>query len=218
MAGPAKRFPDAIFLRRPDGTGYGFFFKSEADFTRAVDSFRKPILRSFKGEPIPNQPDPDDHLITAIATLLGQAFDRTVAKGAGSEAVSWAAAACARTTFPAAMPQAIVIERRDGKLAVRPGPEFLKQPGFPLAVVLDGGPHGGEAQFFDSDADYRGAAQRELDSRSWLPQILFRLYETTPSVMAGRPLRDPASGTTGVEFRAITFGTTAPLIERATGA
>src|SRR5476651_1611071 len=98
MAVAAARYPEAVLLHRGDGTGYGFFFKSEVDFTRAVDSFSKPILRSFQGEPVPNQPDPQEHLQTAIASLIGQAFDRTVPRDAGPEAVSRAVAACVRTT------------------------------------------------------------------------------------------------------------------------
>ena len=208
-------FPEAILLHRGDATGYGFFFKSEADFARAIDSFSKPILRSFQGEPVPNQPDPQDHLRTAVATLLGQAFDRSVPSGAGPEAVSWAAAACVRQTYTVNMPPVIVIERREGKLAVRPGDEYLRHPGHPMAVVVLAGPHGGDAQFFASDAEYRRTAERAPDTKSWLPQIVYRLYERTPSVVAGRPLRDLGSGKTNVEFRTVTFGRQAPLIERA---
>jgi len=210
-----SRYPEAVLLDRGDGTGYGFFFKNEADFSRAVESFSKPILRSFQGQPIPNQPDPQDHLRTAIATLIAQAFDRTVARSAGPEAVSWAVAACVRTTYTSAMPLAIVIERREGKLAVRSGEEYLRHPGHPMAVVVHAGPHGGDAQFFASDAEFQRAATREPNERSWLPQIVYRLYERTPSVVAGRPLRDLGSGKTNVEFRTVTFGKNAPLIERA---
>jgi hypothetical protein len=207
-------FPEAVLLERGDGTGYGFFFKSEADFARAIDSFSKPILRSFQGQAIPNQPDPHDHLRTAIATLIGQAFDRTVPRGAGPEAVSWAAAACVRETFGGQVPVAVVIERRDGKVTIRRGDEYLRHPGYPMAVVVHVGPHGGDAQFFATDADYRRAAERDPDTRSWLPQIVYRLYARTPSIMAGRPLRNQGSGGTSVEFRAIMLGSRAPLVER----
>ena len=208
------RFPEAVFLDRGDGTGYGFFFKSEADFGRAVDSFSKPILRSFQGEPIPNQPDPQDHLKTAMAALIGQAFDRSVAAAAGPEAVSRAAAAYVRSVYPGAVPGALVIERRDGRLALRPGTEYLQQAGHPRAVVVHAGPHGGDAQFFASEDEYRRAAERAPDARSWLPQIVYRLYARTPSVVAGRPLRDFASGSTSVEFRAVTFGQAVALVDR----
>jgi len=99
-------------------------------------------------------------------------------------------------------------------LAVRPGTEYLRHPGHPMAVVVDSGPHGGDAQFFATGEEFRRAAERQADTRSWLPQIVYRLYERTPSVVAGRPLRNLGSESTSVEFRAITFGQKAPLIER----
>lgn len=210
----AARYPEAVLLHRGDGTGYGFFFKNEVDFTRAAESFSKPILRSFQGEPVPNQPDPQDHLQTAIASLVGQAFDRTVPRDAGPEAVSRAVAACVRATYAGAIPPAVVIERRDGKMAVRPGSEYLRHPGHPMAVVVNSGPHGGDAQFFANEDEYRRVAERQADIRTWLPQIVYRLYSRTPSVVAGRPLRDHGSGSTSVEFRAVTFGQEAPLTER----
>ncbi len=208
------RYPEAVFLHRGDGTGFGFFFKNEADFTRAIDSFAKPILRSFKGPPIPNQPDPQDHLRTAIATLIGQAFDHAIPGGAGPEAVSRAVAAHVRNVYTGGVPKVVVIERKDGQLTVRPGGEYLNHPGHPLAVVVHMGPHGGAAHFYGDDTAYRRAAERRPDTRTWLPQIVFRLYERTPSVVAGKPIRDQASGSTGVEFRAISFGSDAPLVER----
>ncbi|HEY1720001.1 MAG TPA: hypothetical protein VGG27_02060 [Magnetospirillaceae bacterium] len=210
-----ERFPEAVLLHRGDGTGFGFFFKSEADFQRAIDSFSKPILKSFQGPPIPNQPDPQDHLRTATATLIGQAFDRAVPGGAGPEAVSWAVAACVRTTYAVIVPTVVVIERRDTKLAVRAGEEYLKHPGFPMAVVVHAGPHGGTAHFYADGEAYRRAAERDPDTRIWLPQIVYRLYERTPSVVAGKPVRDLPSGKTNVEFSAFAFGREAPLIERA---
>lgn len=210
----AARFPEAVFLHRGDGTGYGFFFTSEADFNRAVDSFAKPILRSFQGPPIPNQPDPHDHLQTAIATLIGEAFDRSVPGDAGPEAVSRAVAACVRETYTRAVPRVVVLERRNGKLAVRAGDEYLKHPGFPLAVVVHAGPHGGTAHFYSDANAYRNDAERQPDTRIWLPQIIYRLYARTPSVVAGKPIRNANAGATAVEFRAFSFGADGPLVER----
>jgi len=218
MGGANTGYPQAVFLHRGDGSGYGFLFADEADFARAVDSFAKPILRSFQGAPVPNQPDPQAHLQTAIATLIGQAFERTVAPGAGPEAVSRAAAACVRANFGMNVPAIVVIERHQGKLAVRPGAEYLRHPGFPMAVIVHAGPHGGEAHFFASEDAYRRAAERQADTHVWLPQIVYRLYARTPSVVAGRPLRDLGGGATKVEFRAIDFGQRAPLVERAKSA
>lgn len=214
MGGVASRFPEAIFLRRSDNTGFGFFFHDEEDFQRAAESFTRPILASFRGEPVPDQPDPQDHLATAINTFMGQAFDRTLAGEVGAEGVSRAAAACVRATFKPAVPRVVTIERRQGRILVRPGIEFMRHPGFPLAVVVDADIHGGDARFFLSPEEYRQVGESAPDARCWLPQIVFRLYERTPSVMLGRPLRDQGSGKTGVAFRGIDFGLPAPLAER----
>jgi hypothetical protein len=208
------RFPEAVFLHRGDGTGFGFFYKNEPDFQKAIDGFSKPILKSFEGTPIPNQPEPQEHLQTAIATLIGQAFDRAVPGGAGPEAVSWAVAAYVRRTYAVGVPKVVVIERRDNKLQIRAGDEYLTHPGFPLAVVVHVGPHGGTAHFYSDGDAYRRAAEREPDTRVWLPQIVYRLYERTPSVVSGKPIRDLPSGKTNVEFSAFTFGRAAPLVER----
>ena len=207
-------FPEAVFLRRADHTGYGFFYRGENDFRHAADSFVKPIKRSFTGEPLPGQPDPDAHVKTAIATFLGQAFDKAVPAEVGAEGVSRAAAACVLNMFAVRLPRVVVIERRDGTLNVRPGIEFMRHPGFPLAVVVDGDAHGGEAHFFTSPEAFRAAAEAPPSPRCWLPQIVFRLYARTPSVMAGRPLADGSSGRHSVEFRGLAFGLPASLQER----
>jgi hypothetical protein len=207
-------FPEAVFLRRPDDTGYGFFFHGEDDFRHAADSFAQPVLRSFRGEPVPGQPDPIDHLKTAIATFIGQAFDHAVPAEVGAEGVSRAVAACVRTVFPHGVPRVVVVERRDGRLAVRPGVEFLQHPGHPLAVVVDADTHGGEAHFFSSAERFRSIGESQATARCWLPQIVFRLYETTPSVIAGRPDIDKASGKHNVTCRGLSFGAQAVLAER----
>lgn len=214
MSGSQANHPEAVFLRRPDKTGYGFFFHGEADFDHAVQSFAQPILRSFTGEPVPGQPEPEAHLRTAIATFIGQAFDNAIPREVGPEGVSRAAAAAVRHTFRGAVPRVVVIERRDGKLAVRPGIEFMRHPGHPLAVVVDGDAHGGEARFFTSAEDFAQVGAGEASARCWLPQIVYRLYVQTPSVVAGRPVVDRATGKTSVEFRGLSFGLKAPLVER----
>ena len=214
MVGSATRFPEAVFLKREDRTGYGFFFSSEADFRAAVDSFTTPILRSFTGEPVPGQPDPKEHLKLAAATLLGQAFDRTAPPELGPEGISRAVAAVVRQHFATAVPRVLLIERRDGRLSVRPAIEFLRHPGHPLAVVVDGLPHGGEAHFYSSPAEFRDAGESHPDQNCWLPQIVYRLYSRTPSVMLGHPIRDNAAGTNSVACRGMNFGLPGPLVER----
>ena len=188
MVGSATRFPEAVFLKRPDRTGYGFFFTGEQDFQAAIDSFNTPILRSFAGEPVPGQPDPKDHLKTAAYTLLGQAFDRSFPPELGPEGISRAVAAMVRQHFATAVPRVLLIERRENRLTIRPAIEFLRHPGHPLAVVVDGLPHGGEAQFFDNADDYKRVGESHPDQSCWLPQIVYRLYSSTPSVMLGHPI------------------------------
>lgn len=216
MSGTHAKFPEVVFLRRPDDTGYGFFFYNEADFGHAVNSFAQPILRSFAGEPVPGQPDPQDHLKTAIATFIGQAFDKAVPAEVGPEGVSRAVAACIRSTFGEQIPRVVVIERKDGRTAVRPGIEYMRHPGHPLAVVVDADAHGGDARFFTSAEQYREIGESQPGPRCWLPQIVYRLYSRTPSVMAGKPRTDQATGKHSVECRGITFGLKAPLEERET--
>ena len=214
MTGAAASFPEVVFLRRHDGTGYGFFYHGESDFLHAAESFSQPVLRSFAGEPVPGQPDPYDHLKTAIATFIGQAFDKAVPNEVGAEGVSRAAAAAVRQVFKGPVPRVVIIERKDNRLAVRPGIEFMRHPGHPLAIVVDADAHGGEARFFKSADDYRAVGESPADARCWLPQIVYRLYSQTSSVVAGKPVVDRTSGKTSVEFRAISFGMKAPLTER----
>ena len=214
MSGAIARFPEAVFLRRPDNTGYGFFFHGEDDFRAAAESFTRPILRSFDGDPVRGQPDPQDHLKTAVATFLGQAFDHAVPSEVGAEGISRAAAACLRDVFSGPVPRVVVVERKSGRINVRPGIEFMRHPGFPLAVVVDADAHGGEALFFNTAGDFRAAGERAPSARCWLPQIVYRLYRRTPSVMVGRPLVDRGTGNHSVAFRSINFGLNAPLEER----
>lgn len=214
MVGSATRFPEAVFLKRPDRSGYGFFFSGEQDFQAAVDSFNTPILRSFAGEPVPGQPEPREHLKTAAATLLGQAFDRSFPPELGPEGISRAVAALVRQHFATAVPRVLLIERRENRLAIRPAIEFLRHPGHPLAVVVDGLPHGGEAHFFDTEDQYKRVGESHPDQTCWLPQIVYRLYSRTPSVMLGHPMRDAAAGSNSVACRGMSFGLPGPLTER----
>lgn len=214
MVGSATRFPEAVFVKRPDRTGYGFFFSGEPDFRAAVESFTTPILRSFAGEPVPGQPDPKEHLKTASYTLLGQAFDRSAPPELGPEGISRAVAAMVRQHFATAVPRVLLIEQRDTRFSIRPAIEFLRHPGFPLAVVVDGLPHGGEAHFFDTAEQFEQAGESHPDQSCWLPQIVYRLYSRTPSVMLGHPMRDAAEGSNKIACRGLNFGLPAPLVER----
>ena len=211
---PDASFPEAVFLRRPDDTGYGFLYHGEADFHHAAASFSRPVLRSFTSRPVPGQPEPEDHLKTAILTFLGHAFDRAVPVEVGAEGISRAAAAFVLQSFPNRIPGIVVIERRDGRTQARPGTEFLTHPGHPLAVVLDADAHGGEAWFFPDAPSFQSAGTSPVTAQRWLPQIVYKLYARTPSVMAGKPLTDRASGRHSVACRGLAFGRPAPLVER----
>jgi hypothetical protein len=215
MVGVVTNYPEAVFLKRPDNSGFGFFFQSQADFNSAIDSFSTPILRSFAGEPVPGQPEPAEHLRNALATLLGQAFDHSYSPDLGPEGISRAVAAYVRQIFSGPVPRVLVIERRDNRIQARPAIEFMRHPGHPLAIVLDGAPHGGEAHFFGSEEEYRRMALSPPTQRCWLPQIVYRLYSLTPSVMLGHPMRGNQAGDNRVAFRGLSFGLKAPLQERA---
>ncbi len=210
-----SRSPEVVFLRRGDGSGYGFFFYGEADFQHAADSFAKPILATFAGAPVPNQPDPQEHLRSAIATFIAQAFAGSIAAEVGAEGVSRAAAAAVRGAFAGAVPRVVVIERVRSRMKLRPGIEFMRHPGHPLAIVVDADAHGGDARFFASAEEYRRVGESAPDAACWLPQIIYRLYARTPSVMAGRPSVDSVSGKASVTCRGLDFGLAAPLEERA---
>jgi hypothetical protein len=214
MTGAAAAFPEIVFLRRQDGTGYGFFYHGVEDFRYAADSFTQPILRSFAGEPLPGQPDPQDHLATAVTTFLGQAFDKAIPSEVGPEGISRAAAAAVRRAFAGPVPRVVVIEYKAGRLAVRPGIEFMRHPGYPMAVVVDADAHGGEAHFFATPELYRTVGESPPTAHCWLPQIVYRLYSSTPSVMAGRPAVDRGTGRHSVECRGISFGLPSVLVER----
>ncbi|PKU22216.1 hypothetical protein [Telmatospirillum siberiense] len=216
MSAVTATFPEAVFLRRPDETGYGFFFHGEEDFRHAADSFSKPVLQSFAGEPVPGQPDPQEHLKVAIATFIGQAFDKAVPDEVGAEGISRAIAACIRHAFKGSIPRVVVVEHKKGRISLRPGIEFMRHPGHPLAVVVDADAHGGEARFFSSVEHFRKVGESEPNPRCWLPQIVYRLYDRTPSVIAGRPSVDRTTGKHNVECRGLSFGVKAPLEERPT--
>jgi hypothetical protein len=214
MSGAIANYPEVVLLRRHDRTGYGFFFQGESDFRHAAESFVQPIVRSFAGQPVPGQPTPADHLKTALCTFLGQAFDKAIPDEVGAEGISRAAAASVRGAFAGAVPRVVLVEQRDGRLAVRPAIEFMRHPGYPQAIVVDADTHGGEATFFANEADYEKTGTSPPTPRCWLPQIVYRLYARTPSIMVGRPLVDQGTGTHSVAFRAMSFGLTAPLTER----
>jgi len=209
-----EAFPQIVFLDRGDGTGYGFFYDSAADFIHAADSFVRPILRSFAGEPVPGQPAPQEHLRSALQSFLNQAFHGSIPDEVGAEGVSRAVAALLRLRLGTQIPAVVVVEQHEGRIMVRPGLEYLPDGGYPRAVVLDADTHGGAAHFFPTGEDFLVAAHEDPTPACWLPQIIVRLYRRTPSVVVGKPIPDRRSGKSAVEFRAPSFGNKGYFVER----
>jgi hypothetical protein len=140
------------------------------------------------------------------------------------ENIRWIVAAAAREKFRTeiemgSVPRVMVIERRHGDdgIVIREAPEYLEHPGYPLAVVV-GKPNygGGPAHFFDSAATYEKTGATPPSQETWLPQIVYRLYAETPSVVMGMP-KPSKDNSLAVECVALSFGRRAQLRERKGG-
>ena len=145
-------------------------------------------------------PAGSDQPADAVQDLTAAYLRATEAGAAGRLSLRWS---CGRP-------------RLAGDVAARSGAEYLAHPGHPLAVVV-GHPNegGGPCHFFDTPEDYRQAGTGAPTDSCWLPQILYRLYAATPSVMMGRPRAQDEGASVGVECNGVTFGRPAPLVERA---
>lgn len=166
-------------------------------------------------------PDDLDQRRTVAYDFLWRYFNKPQSKGYFRENVRWIAAAAVREKFredaeAGAMPQVVSIARNagDGGIAIRSAVEYLEHPGYPLAVIV-GKPSagGGPAHFFPDRESYEKAGQSEPSQERWLPQIVFRLYEQTPSVVMGMP-KQGKDGDMAVECRSLAFGREAKLLER----
>ena len=215
----SPRYPQMVLLKKTDGTGFGFTFLSNADFTHAAGLFLGPVIKDMaaRGQ-APTGPD-DRRLEAAAHDVLVSMFGGTLDPGQAIETVRWLAAAFVREYYRLngePPPQVVVVERLAGDVAARSGAEYLAHPGHPLAVVV-GHPNegGGPCHFFDTPEDYRQAGTGAPTDSCWLPQILYRLYAATPSVMMGRPRAQDEGASVGVECNGVTFGRPAPLVERA---
>lgn len=211
-------YPQAVMVKKTDGAGYGFFFNSETDFVASAEAFLTPINNTIEEKLADkkNQADSSELRLAAALSFLSQYFDGTLDDFFSADAMRWVAAACASQLFHSKdMPSVIVVEQDGDKVGVREGEEFMDDPGFPKAVVV-GRPQegGGAAQFFESEKDYTALGQSTPTESVWLPQILFRLYERTPVVMAGVPKRNQDSETLGVECQGLSFSGDADPIER----
>jgi hypothetical protein len=207
-----RRHPDLILVKLKDASGYGFTYLTEAEFNSAADHFLKPGVKTA-GLDLNN----DEQRRTFAYDYLWRVFFEPDAQVFVRDTVRWIAAAAAREKFSDPnedFPRVIVVERKtDGGIVIRDGKEFLSHPGYPLAVIV-GKPAkgGGAAHFFDSKDAFAKAGEAGLTDDMWMPQIVYRLYSETPSVVLGMP----RSGTEGmgVECRALAFGAPAKLVER----
>jgi hypothetical protein len=209
-----RRHPDVILLKLQDSKGYGFTYLSATEFNRAAVRFLKPGVKAA-GIDLNN----DEQRRTFAYDYLWRVFFEPDAQVFVRDTVRWIAAAATREKFAnptESVPRVISIERKvDGGIVIRDAKEYLTHPGFPMAVIL-GKPAkgGGAAHFFADRAAFEAAGQTALTDEMWLPQIVYRLYSETPSVVLGLP-RTGSTGQMGVECRALAFGAPAKLVERA---
>lgn len=219
-------YPQMVFLKRGDGTGHGFMFRSKADFDHAAELFFAPILHTTQARGL-TAPDAQKVMRMAAADkyvthyFLGQLEDEF-----GRDTLRWLAAAYVADAFAHKLPEGTVFRGFPWAVTVgfdpdeavprlRPGLEFLEQAGYPRAVVV-GRPDegGGIAHFFESEAAYAAAGETPASDDMWLPQILYRLYARTASVMMGAPFRTEENGKTSVSCFAVGPGADAALRER----
>jgi len=212
LAERERRHPDVIFVKPSVDVGFGFTFLSRAEYLRAAESLMKPAAKAQSvdlGNADERRKLAYDYLWRYFFKPEGKIFQR--------ENVRWIAAAAVVEKFGVAgpVPQVVMIERNtDGGIVIADAPEFLKHPGYPMAVVI-GKPSkgGGRAHFFANEKEYTAAGALGLTDAMWLPQIVYRLYETTPSVVMGLPAAGD-KGNMSVECRALAFGRKAKLVER----
>ena len=203
MAERGRRHPDIVLVEVGGGEGFGFTYLSPEDFDYAADHFLLPAVK-YASLDINDL----DQRRTVAYDFLARYFSKPDAKGFFRENVRWIEAG--------AMPRVVTIARNpgDGGIAIRPGTEYLEHPGYPLAVIV-GKPSagGGPAHFFGDRESYEKTGQSVPDQEKWLPQIVFRLYRQTPSVVMGMP-KQGKDGDMAVECRALAFGRDAKLVER----
>ena len=217
MAEGGRRHPDIVLVEVGGGEGFGFTYLSPEDFDYAADHFLLPAVK-YASLDINDL----DQRRTVACDFLARYFSKPDAKGFFRENVRWIAAAVVQEKFrkdaeAGAMPRVVRIARNpgDGGIAIRPGTEYLEHPGYPLAIIV-GKPSagGGPAHFFADRESYEKTGQSAPNQEKWLPQIVFRLYRQTPSVVMGMP-KQGKDGDMAVECRALAFGRDAKLVERA---
>lgn len=212
-------FPEAIFIKRLDGRGYGFFYSTLAQFQNAADGFMRPIQLKIDEESRHAQDslpvNAEQVRLKAAISSMQKVFAPDWEFEAAIDAARCVAASCAREINwdDDQIPTCIVIEEVGDEMIVREGIEFLEHPGYPLSVVVgskaDGG---GVADFFDSFEEFKRIASKPPTDARWLPQLIYRLYVKTPSIMTGHPT--PGDKGVGVQCHALTLNRKGQLIER----
>ncbi|WP_028878468.1 hypothetical protein [Terasakiella pusilla] len=220
MTGVDLEHPEVIFVKRLDGTGYGFFYSTPAQFDNAADGFIYPIKERIRQESEEKQKTPKnvgELCLKASLTSIEKVFDPNWEDAAGIDAARCVAASCvAETKWGEEVPQCVVIEQVGDDVTLREGFEFLEHPGYPLAIILGAKAEGGGlCTFFDSPEEFKRLASKPPTRQVWLPQLIYRLYKRTPSIMTGlpTPLEHEHQGV-GVECHAFTLNRKGQLIER----
>jgi len=211
MANSTRLHPDAIFVRFTGEKGFGFTYLDEEAFSAAADHFLAIALAREEDSPEVRRQVCHDQLWRVFAEPTGEQYTW--------QNVRWIAAAAVRDKFgyDAAIPRVVMVENaeNDAGIVIRAADEYLDHPGWPRALVV-GHPAvgGGPATFFNSGDEFKATANQSMSDQVWLPQIVDRLYEMTPSMVMGMPKSDK-DGKMQVQCRAIAFGTKATLKERA---
>ena len=220
MSGIDLDHPEVIFVKRLDGTGYGFFYSTPAQFENAADGFIFPIKERIKKESEEKSEIPvnaDELCLKAAVSSIAKVFAPNWDDESGIDAARCVAASCvAEAKWEESYPQCIVIEQAGDEITMRDGFEFMDHPGYPLCIVigskLDGG---GLCTFFDTPEEFFQVATKPPSQNVWLPQLIYRLYVKTPSIMTGFPTPPSEEGKgVGVECHAYTLNREGQLIER----
>ena len=212
MGSSNRLYPDAVFVRFPNQTGYGFTYIDEEAFSAAADHFLAiAMAREEEDSPEARRQVCHDQLWRVFADPDGEQYTW--------HNVRWIAAAVVRDKFgyEGPIPRVVMIENAedDSGIVIRAADEYLDHPGWPMALVV-GHPAigGGPATFYSSQDAFAPAAGQAMSDEIWLPQIVDRLYDVTPSVVMGMP-KSAKDGKMQVQCRAIAFGAKAILKERA---
>lgn len=212
MATSNRAHPDAIFVKFTGNQGFGFTYIDEETFAACADHFLAIALsREEEDTPEIRKQACHDQLWRVFADPMGEQYSW--------HNVRWIAAAAVRDKFgfEGPTPRVVVIENAEegSGIVIRSGEEFLEHPGWPMALVI-GHPAvgGGPATFYSSRGSFEVQAKQTMSEDVWLPQIVDRLYEVTPSVVMGMP-KAGKDGKMQVQCRALSFGAKAALKERA---